>query len=314
MDYSDRDANGDTSTNTLIPRTDMIEGQIGEETNRCVKYREEVERMKTELQNMRALKATILDEMGDNSVTGKNYKTLEDMYERLGKRYGLARREITSLEEQLKKADMTIRDLEKELAGVRKDLQEEKKKTYGLEMDVIDLNKRVKTLEQEVVSLHADLDTVKEERDKYQRDWEALKDTDSSTPTSSEVSMRTPEDGSMTQSPAVAESSRNQASQVQVHPDERVDRDGSPPATITDSVAGTALARTPTGSSGKSSKWKPLGEVLQSNTKTREYDLVHPQGAVCLETRTKTVHVPEKHHRKKSDSRRKSSRASKESI
>jgi predicted nucleic acid-binding Zn-ribbon protein len=314
MDNNDRDVNGDTSTNSLIPRTDKIEGQIGEETNRCAKYREEVERMKTELENMRALKATILDDMGDNSVTEENYKRLEDMYERLEKRYGHARREIISLEEQLKEADLKIRDLEKELEGVRKDFQEEKKKTYGLEMDVIGLNERIKTLEQQVVSLHADLDTVKEERDKYERDWEALKDTDSSTPTSSEVSMKTPEDGSVTQPPAAAESSRSQASQVQVHREEQVDRDGSPPATITDSVAGATLARIPTGSSGKSSKGKSLGKVLSASTKTQEYPLFFSPRAVRRKKITTTIHVPEKHHRKKSDSRRKSSRGSKESI
>lgn len=306
-DDNNRDANGEARASSLIHRTDKIEEQIGAETNRSAKIRKEVDEMKTELEYMRSVKAIILDDMGDHSVTEENFERLKSMHKRLETRYELSRSEIESLEEQLKAANSTIKILEVELEKVRKDLHEEKKKSHGLEMNVIDLNKKIKTLEQQLASLQAEWDEVMEALDSGEPALQAFRDISSSTPTSNEASLKTPEDGSVDWTLAVAGSSRSQATQIR---EERVDRDGSPFAPITGSDAGAPLVQTPTDSSRKSSKEKPRREAPKSSIQTQKY----PSVLGYVISKTETMRDPEGRHHRNSSSRRKASRPLKDNI
>jgi predicted nucleic acid-binding Zn-ribbon protein len=276
----------------------------------------------------RTLKATTREDMRDLSLTEENFKKLQARYERLEKIYDLAQGEIAILEKQIGEADRMIERLRDDLAKVRKDLQEEKKRADGLEIDVIDLRKRVATLEQQavsfeqqvvsfeqqIVSLQTELDTTKEERDRYKRESEVLKETDPSTPSSSEVALETLEDGPEIQEPVAGESSRQPRSQPRVAHTEQKDRDGSPSRTAKDSEIGAPLAEVPSGSSGTHSSRRSLGKVLGRNSQTSGYAGVVP-GTIVLKKVTMTIrefrsHKSKNHDRKKTGHRRKSSKES----
>ncbi|KAH9204254.1 hypothetical protein DL95DRAFT_418391 [Leptodontidium sp. 2 PMI_412] len=150
----------------------------------------------------------------------------------------------------------------------------------------------VNSLRQEVKTLQKSLD-VAEDR---------LKEADISTPTSSEVSLETPEDSPVTQARVVAGSSRRRRSQTQVDIKAHVDRDGSPPEKIKDSNVDSPLAKTHFSSSGTQASQTKKGEIVSRVSQSTNYPGVLPGTTVVKET-VKTIHKYPRHNPKKRDSR-----------
>ncbi|KAH9204134.1 hypothetical protein DL95DRAFT_398748 [Leptodontidium sp. 2 PMI_412] len=159
--------------------------------------------------------------MRDDHFTDKDWEELAAKYQRLQIVDKLAEEEIESLEKRLAKADLTIKRLQEELAEVRKELEGQQKKGHDLQMTVNGLRQEVKTLRET-------LDVTEHRLQEYEQKCTVLAGTDISTPTSSEVSLETPEDGLVTQGRVVAESSRRRRSQTQVDNKAQVDKDGRP--------------------------------------------------------------------------------------
>lgn len=272
-----------------------MERLLDEETKREEKYWEEVDKKKDQMTDVCARKRKTRKDMLDDHFTDEDREEFAAKYRRLQNVYKLAEEEIESLEKRLAEAGLTIKRLRKMLAEVRKELEEQQKHGHDLEMTVNGLRQEVKTL-------HESLDVAEDRLKEYEQKYTVLAGTDISTPTSSEVSLETPEDGPVTQGRVVAESSRRQRSQTQVDNKAQVDRDGSPPEKIKDSDAGPPLAKTHSGSSGTQASQREKGEIVARVSQSKNYPGVLPGTTVVKET-VKTIHKSPRHNHKKRDSR-----------
>jgi hypothetical protein len=201
--------------------------------------------------------------------------------------------------------------LRKELAEVRKELEEKEKEGHLLQRTVNGLEKQVKALKEE-------LDVTKAKLKRYEQTYPELEETDPSTPSSSEVSLKTPEGGPEISEPVVAESSGRRTSQPRVSQGKQSDREGTPAGTIKEQEVDAPLAKTPSHSSGTNSNRshrRQSWEVVTESTRTQEYDSLFVRGGKVLKVETTTIVKPEKGNHKKnssSGSQKKKSRSKKD--
>jgi predicted nucleic acid-binding Zn-ribbon protein len=290
-----------------------IERLLEGEAKRNAKFQKQVNRRKHNMDDINARQADLRKNLVSGTLTGAERQELLDAYESLEKAYELAEKVNARLAEKLTAAGVEIRGLEKRLGEVTEALRRQKKKGAGLQMLLDELQDRLEKTEAEREGYKRELETTTENRDRYKRAFDALKETDSSTPTGSEVSSKTPEDGPA-QGPAGC--STGPGSQPHAAQTEQGNRDGSPHGTIKTSEIGASMTKTSTGSSGRHSHHRRSWEVVAESVRTHEYGSAFVPGGKVVKRETSTLLKPEKARDKKSSSSRsqkKTRRASKNS-
>jgi predicted nucleic acid-binding Zn-ribbon protein len=291
-----------------------IERLLEGEAKRNAKFQKQVNRRKHNMDDINARQADLRKNLVSGTLTGAERQELLDAYESLEKAYELAEKVNARLAEKLTAAGVEIRGLEKRLGEVTEALRRQKKKGAGLQMLLDELQDRLEKTEAEREGYKRELETTTENRDRYKRAFDALKETDSSTPTGSEVSSKTPEDGPA-QGPAGC--STGPGSQPHAAQTEQGNRDGSPHGTIKTSEIGASMTKTSTGSSGRHSHHRRSWEVVAESVRTHEYGSAVVPGGKVVKRETSTLLKPEKARDKKSSSGRsqkKTRRASKNSL
>ena len=311
---SSQDASDDSDDDSVIGEVKEIERLLEGEAQRNAKFQKQVNRRKHNMDDINARQADLRKNLVSGTLTGAERQELLDAYESLEKAYELAEKVNARLAEKLTAAGVEIRGLEKRLGEVTEALRRQKKKGAGLQMLLDELQDRLEKTEAEREGYKRELETTTEDRDRYKRAFDALKETDSSMPTGSEVSSKTPEDDP---AQGIAGSSTGPESQHHAAQTEQGNRDGSPHGTIKTSELGAPMAKTSTGSSGRHSHHRRSWEVVAESVRTHEYGSAVVPGGKVVKRETSTLLKPEKARDKKSSSGRsqkKTRRASKNSL
>lgn len=281
------------SRDVLDRDPDEIERQLDEVTKWETEYYKRVDKKKSQMRDVRARERQTRKDILDDYSTEEDRQEFMAKYTWLQRVYKLAEEEIADLEEKLEEADLKIRTLRSELADVRRALQEQQK--IG-----VDQEKTIKGLKAEVQTLRGQLKAVNARLEVYHQKYPELEETDSSTPTGSEVSLKTPEGSPEIQTAVIAGPSKRSGSLTPI--------DDEPAEAVDGSKEEPPLARKASRSSHNSAR----EDQGKTSTRTRSRTVFFPIIPVAKIT-SQELRESGKQSGKKGGSRRKSSGSSRSS-